>query len=225
MTPGRLGEALGEVPAPRGSWEHEAVYVSAVAVRAPAAARRLAGRLRRLPGVAEVRERPNGMLEIVVTDPGEIVTEIIQAAPRSESAAEPHPGWPDTPRTWDNPGFVVRYAHARAVAVERWARDLGVPADGPMGGPDALAGAWDRAVLRVLAELPSRRARGRVGWASYLVRLALAYHDAHERAPAVPMGDRPVTPVHAARVRLARAVRRVLAEGLSALGETPPDRL
>lgn len=223
MTPGRLGEVLGEIPAPRGSWEREAVYVSAVAARDPAAARHLVGRLRRLPGVAEVRERPDGMLEIVVIDPGEIVTEIIQTAVRPPSATEPHPGWPDTPRTWDNPGFVVRYAHARAVAVERWARDLGVP--GCAGGPDALAGAWDRAVLRVLAELPSRRARRRVGWASYLVRLALAYHDAHERAPAVPMGDRPITPIHGARVRLARAVREVLAEGLSALGETPPLRL
>jgi arginyl-tRNA synthetase len=65
-------------------------------------------------------------------------------------------------------------------------------------------------VLRVLAELPGRLASRDPGWETYLVRLALAYHDAHEHAPATPMGDEQPGAVHGARVRLARAVQDVL---------------
>ncbi|MDX3110942.1 hypothetical protein PW035_59785, partial [Nonomuraea angiospora] len=67
-----------------------------------------------------------------------------------------------------------------------------------------------RRVLRVLAELPGRAVSREPGWETYLVRLALAYHDAHEHAPAVPVGDQAPGPVHTARVRLAGAVAGVL---------------
>ncbi|GLW05134.1 hypothetical protein Misp01_02640 [Microtetraspora sp. NBRC 13810] len=267
MTPSQLAAILGEPPEPRGSWEREALYVSAVALRAAdpvAAAEGLAARSRALAGVAAARVRDSGFLEIVVSTPGELVTEIEQhtgladapgaepadgalpgavprAVPGPRSGAVPGsvpgagavPGaepWPERPLTWDNPGFVLRFAHARACAVGRWARDLGVPRTG--FAPEALTGRHDRAVLRVLAELPGRRSRrgagrpgGAVGRAGFARRLALAYHDAHERAPAVPAGEEPVTPEHVARVRLARAVRAVLAEELAALGGTAPDRL
>lgn len=220
MTPGELYGVLGQVPVPRGNWEREAVYV--LPGRGVDAAENAAARLRGRPGIAEVRVRPNGFLEIVVERPGEIVREILSREP-GRTPREPSPRWPDSPRTWDNPGFVVRYAHARATATLRWARDLGIPMDGFDAGH--LDGPHDRAVLRVLAELPSRRTRNTVGWAGYLIKLAHAYHDAHEHAPALPKGDEPVTPTHTARVWLARAVRSVLAQGLTALGETPPDRL
>ncbi|TDE56860.1 anticodon-binding protein [Nonomuraea mesophila] len=207
MTPGELAEVLGEPPAPEGTWEHEAAYVSAAALRRRVPPATLAGRVRGLGGVSSVEVRQDGLLRIVVDVPGELVESV-------EPPGVPEPGWPDFPRTWDNPGFVVRYARARACAVRRWARELGVPPHGFV--PGLLSGPYDRRVLRVLAELPGRLVSRDPRWEPYLVRLALAYHDAHEHAPAVPMGDAQAEPVHTARVRLAEAVGRVL---------TGPDRL
>ncbi|NUR84464.1 MAG: anticodon-binding protein [Nonomuraea sp.] len=197
----RLAEVLGEPPAPDGTWETEAAYLSAAALRRRVPPDELAGRVRAADGVTGVEVRPNGFLRIVVGVPGELVESL--RPPRI-----PEPGWPDFPRTWDNPGFVVRYAHARACAVLRWAGALGVPLDGFR--PELLDGVFDRRVLRVLAELPGRAVSRDPAWESFLVRLALAYHDAHEHAPAVPVGDEPVRPLHTARVRLAEVVREVL---------------
>jgi hypothetical protein len=196
-----LAGILGEPPVPEGTWEREAVYVSAAALRRGVPPEELAARVRELDGVSSVEVRPNGFLRIAVTVPGELVESV-------EPLDVPEPGWPDFPRTWDNPGFVVRYAHARACAVRRWARDLGVPERGFR--PELLDDPPHRAVLRVLAELPGRRQSRDPGWESYLLRLALAYHDACERVPAVPVGDEEPGPVHTARVRLAQAVATVL---------------
>ncbi|GAA3411185.1 DALR anticodon-binding domain-containing protein [Streptosporangium vulgare] len=242
MTPGALGEVLGLPPIPRGTWAGEALYVSPAALRRGEDPGELADRLRALPGVAAVRVRPGGFLEIVVAVPGELVTEIGAAVPagtgggasaitgggasagevtKAGAGAAGSP-WEDLPRTWANPGFVVRYAHARAVAVQRWASELGVGGD---FRPELLEDRRDRAVLRLLAELPGRRVSRDPGWAAYAEQLALAYHDAFEGAAALPSGDEEPSELHAARVRLARAVRDVLAEALAALGETAPDRL
>jgi arginyl-tRNA synthetase len=194
VTPEQLAEVLGEPPVPEGTWEREAVYVSAAALRRGVPPASLAARVS-----GEVLD--NGFLRIVVDVPGALVDSV-------EPLDVPEDLWPDFPRTWANPGFVVRYGHARAAAVQRWARDLDVPA-GPFH-PELLADPRDRAVLRVLAELPGRRLSRSPGWEPYLVRLATAYHDAHELAPAVPVGDDPPAPVHTARVRLAAAVLKVL---------------
>ncbi|MEV4248545.1 DALR anticodon-binding domain-containing protein [Streptosporangium canum] len=218
MTPGQLGEVLGLPPIPSGTWAEEALYVSPAALRRGEAPGEMAARLRVLPGIADVRVRGDGFLEIVVAVPGELVTEI-GPVPAAAGGAPP---WADLPRTWDNPGFVVRFAHVRAVAVQRWAADLAVGGD---FRPELLAGRWDRAVLRSLAEVHGRRVSRAPGWAAYTEQLALVYHDAFERAPALPSGEEEPSALHAARVRLARAVRDVLAEGLAALGETAPDRL
>ncbi|UBU15109.1 DALR anticodon-binding domain-containing protein [Nonomuraea gerenzanensis] len=196
--PDELAEVLGEPPVPEGTWERAAGYVSAAALRRRVPAEELAARVRGLDGVAGVAVEGRGFLRIVLTEPP------LDAEP----AAIPfQPVWPDFPRTWDNPGFVVRYGHARACAVLRWAGQLGVP-----GGFEAreLSDRHHRAVLRVLAELPGRLVSREPGWEGYLLRLALAYHDAHERAPAVPKGDEEPGAVHAARVRVADVVRKVL---------------
>ncbi|GAA4218933.1 arginyl-tRNA synthetase [Streptosporangium album] len=218
MTPGQLGEVLGLPPIPQGTWAEEAVYVSPAALRRRRAPGELAARLRELPGIAGVRVRDDGFLEIVVAVPGELVAEIGPVASPSRGVSP----WADSPRTWSNPGFVVRYAHVRAVAVQRWAAELGV---GGEFRPELLTGHLDRAVLRSLAEVHGRRVSRDPGWAAYAGQLALAYHDAFERAPALPVGDEEPSALHLARVRLAGAVRDVLAEGLAALGEAAPDVL
>ncbi|MEW9547522.1 anticodon-binding protein [Nonomuraea sp. NPDC050783] len=202
MTLRELAGVLGEPPAPEGTWEREALLVSAAALRRRLRPEALAARVREVPGVTRVAVRATGLLEVAVRVPGELLESF-------EVPEIPVPGWPDFPRTWDNPGFVVRYGHVRARAVARWARQLGVPEEGFEAA--ALDGPWDRRVLRVLAELPGRAAGRAPGWEAYLVRLALAYHDAHEHAPAVPRGDEPARAVHTARVRLAAAVGEVLA--------------
>ncbi|HEX4816418.1 MAG TPA: anticodon-binding protein [Nonomuraea sp.] len=207
MTLRELAEVLGEPPTPEGTWEREAAYVSAAPLRRGVPAGRLAARVRELPGVGEVAVVRNGFLRIEVPVPGAVLESV-------EPVEIPEPAWPDFPRTWANPGFVVRYGHVRALAVRRWAGQLGVPAAGFR--PEALDDPRDRRVLRVLAELPGRMVSRDPRWDTYLLRLALAYHDAHEHAPAVPRGDEPVTPVHTARLRLAEAVGGVL---------TGPDRL
>ncbi|WP_067174338.1 DALR anticodon-binding domain-containing protein [Microtetraspora niveoalba] len=213
MTPEQLAGLLGAPPAPWGSWAREAVYGSPVAFRAGQGrpprevAEEIAARLRPYDGVDEVRVRPDGFLLIAVARPGEVAGEIVRKGPPAIHG--PGALAPDLPRTWDNPGFVVRYAHARAAAVRRWARDLGVPQEGFR--PEALDDPRDRAVLRLLAELPSRAASRDPAWEAYAGQLALAYHDAHEHCPAVPWGDRPAGDVHTARVWLAAAVRAVLA--------------
>lgn len=251
MTPGRLAEVLGLPPIPRGTWATEALYVSPAALCRGEEPEEMAARLRALPGIAGVRVRADGFLEIVVAVPGELVMEVAAALPQGAALprAAVRPGvalpsggavpprdvksrgvkratgaapWTDIPRTWNNPGFVVKYAHVRAVAVQRWAEELGV---GGRFRPELLDGRWDRAVLRLLAEVYGRRVSRDPGWAAYTEQLALAYHDAFERAAALPMGDEKPSALHRARVRLARAVRDVLAEGLAALGETAPDRL
>ncbi|GAA4193653.1 hypothetical protein GCM10022252_36930 [Streptosporangium oxazolinicum] len=218
MTPGELGEVLGLPPIPRGTWAEEALYVSPAALRRGEDPAEMADRLRALPGITAVRVRPGGFLEIAVAVPGELVTEIGAGVPPVTGGSP----WEDLPRTWANPGFVVRYAHARAVAVQRWAVELGVGGD---FRPELLADRRDRAVLRLLAEVHGRRVSRDPGWAAYAEGLALAYHDAFEGAAALPSGDEEPSELHAARVRLARAVRDVLAEALAALGETAPERL
>ncbi|MBE3013433.1 anticodon-binding protein [Microbispora sp. NEAU-D428] len=233
-----LRDVLGAPPVPQGSWEREARFVSAAALRGTAeppaeAAERLAVRLRAVPGVRHVDVRPNGFLVVEIAAPGEIVHDILAAplaVPLPEKDQESGPEtnsvapWPDFPRTWDNPGFVVRYAYVRAGAVQRWARDLGVPAAAVVRS-GLLDGPFDRAVLRVLAELPSRRDSRDPGWAAYLERLAEVYHAAVEHASPIPRGDEPPSEVHAARVRMGEAVRRVLGEGLAELGVAPPGKI
>jgi arginyl-tRNA synthetase len=93
-----------------------------------------------------------------------------------------------------------------------------------MGGfrPELLGDRHDRDVLRALAELPSRTVSREPRWAAYLEQVATAYHDAHEHAPAIPMGDQPVEPIHTARLWLAEAVRIVMR---SLAGGALPDRL
>jgi arginyl-tRNA synthetase len=248
MMPGRLGELLGLPPIPQGTWAEEALYLSPAALRRGEEPGEMAARLRALPGIADVRVRADGFLEIVVAVPGDLIVEIVGAVPPDapnppgaqdfqdlrdikDTRDSQGPGalrvggvspWADAPRTWSNPGFVVRYAHVRAVAVQRWAGELEVRG---RFRPRLLDGRWDRAVLRLLAEVHGRRVSRDPGWAAYAERLALAYHDAFERAAALPMGDEEPSALHAARVWLARAVRVVLAESLAALGETASDRL
>ncbi|MEV4003825.1 DALR anticodon-binding domain-containing protein [Actinomadura sp. NPDC049753] len=160
-----------------------------------------------------------GFVRVVV---GPELVEVIRRDPRYGVARVPRGGWSEWPRTFENPGFSVRYAYARACWVGRWARELGVGAGPFEGGAEELVGA--------LGDVPGRAAQAeREGDARPLMlcleSVAGAYHEVHERCPALPLGDEVPGAVHAGRVGLAEAVKVVLGNGLNMIGETPRERI
>ncbi|MCO6006160.1 DALR anticodon-binding domain-containing protein [Actinoallomurus purpureus] len=180
----------------------------------------LAARLARMPGVGDVRVTGPGFLSIGVS--------ASLAAHIDETygvVAVPRATWPEHPLTFDNPGFVVRFAYARAVAVRRQAAELGIrAADGPLADPR------EKRLLGLLAEFPGRaeqaaRTNDPRPFTRQLELIADAYHDVHEWCSPLPKGDEPITGHHAARLSLAGAAYIVLGNGLRMLGETPNDRL
>jgi arginyl-tRNA synthetase len=152
--------------------------------------------------------------------------------------AVPHATWPTRPLTFDNPGFRVRFAYARASGVGRHAVDLGIPQEPSPSGAStaghphtrALADPRERRLLGLIAAFPGRAEQARRKgdprpFTRHLELIADAYHDVHEQCPALPRGDEAAGERHTARLALARAVRIVLGNGLRMLGETPADRL
>jgi arginyl-tRNA synthetase len=135
-----------------------------------------------------------------------------------------------------NPAYAVRYAHAAAAAVLRWAAALGTT---PAGfRPRLLAGPGELALLDVLSWLPERVAaaarRGRPDeFAGYLEELAartietmnttgftiMAGGSGGSPPPAGTIG------ISSERLWLADAARTGLAAGLGLLGVSAPGRL
>lgn len=200
-----------------------------------------------VPGEAVVFSRGNGVFESPVAlrlgvDPGAVARRVggtvsgpgfvrvvvsaeecvdaILGDPEYGVAKVPERKWNEWPRTFENPGFSVRYAYARACWVGRWAADLGMvrgPLDEPR--PEELE------LVAALGDVPGRarqaeRERDARPLLFCLERVAGAYHDVHERCPAVGPGT-----ADAGRVGLAEAVRVVLGNGLNMIGETPRERI
>ncbi|ROO89879.1 arginyl-tRNA synthetase [Actinocorallia herbida] len=216
MTPGDLDavivtavRAVTGVTVPTAAITWEDTYVSPVAARHRLPAEPIAGRVAEHPDISHVETRGAGLLAVRLRAPGRIA-EAITRDPDYGTGAAITAEWPDLPRTFDNPGFRVRFAHERACAVVRRARDLGVP----QGDPAALTAPGERKLLGLLAGFDGHRKP-----VLQLERIADAYHDVHETFREEP------TPSHGARVILAGAVRVTLSNGLRRLGETPRERL
>jgi arginyl-tRNA synthetase len=200
-------------------------YGTPLALRLAAAERRPAHEIaeviaKRLPLRSEAAGgfltiKVSGLAESIVADE----TYGLAAVPRPEAT------WPDRPRTFGNPGFSVRYAYARAVAVGREASTLGI---GP--GPHKPGDPLETRLLDLLAEFPGRAAQAvrehdAEALKRHLERVAEAYHDVYERCPALPRGDEEPAAGHSGRRTLAEAVRISIGNGLQMLGETPRERL
>ena len=134
----------------------------------------------------------------------------------------------------DNPFFLVRYAHASAASVLRWAADLGVSRGGAAEfQPGLLVHPDERELLGAISWLPERVAaaarRRRPGaFLRYLESLARSWLGCTERCPALPFGGRSAPreePGTAARLWLAAAAQTALAAGLSLAGVQAPQRL
>ena len=131
-------------------------------------------------------------------------------------------------KTNDNPVFYVQYAHARISSVLRNAAELGI--DHGDLEPSALSHEREGDLLGVLGEFPrvvasaaDLREPHRV--ARYLEELAGVYHRFYDACRVLPQGDDPVTDVTRARLWLCDATRVVLANGLTLLGVSAPDRM
>lgn len=137
-------------------------------------------------------------------------------------------------QTNDNPVFYVQYAHARTANVARNAATVGVRRE---DGFDAglLDHHSEEVVLASLAQFPgvvaqaaSLREPHRV--ARYLEELAGAYHKWYDQRRVMPSvledgSVEPVTDVQRTRLWLNDAVRTVLANGLTLLGVSAPERM
>ena len=125
-----------------------------------------------------------------------------------------------------NPAYAVRYAHAAAAAVLRWAAALGTRPAGPHEfRPRLLAEPGELALLDALSWLPERVAgaarRGRPDeFAGYLEGLAARTIDAMSTTSFANVSD-----ISSERLWLAAAARTALATGLGLLGVSAPDRL
>ncbi|MEU5429975.1 ArgS-related anticodon-binding protein NrtL [Streptomyces olivoreticuli] len=120
-----------------------------------------------------------------------------------------------------NPLFRVRYAHARSRALLRNAHDLGFGSE-PGDVPDETA-APVLAALADHARIGATRAPDRL--ARHLERLADAFLRWQAACPTLPRGDEKPLAVHRARLALAEATGKVLADGLHQLGITAPAHL
>jgi arginyl-tRNA synthetase len=134
----------------------------------------------------------------------------------------------------DNPFFAVRYAHAHAASVLRWAADLGVErGSADAFRPDLLTHPSERRLLDAMSWLPERavsaaRRRRPDVFSRYLEGLGAAWLDCREDCPALPFGGRsaPRDGVgSAARLWLAAAAQTALGTGLRLLGVAAPPRL
>jgi arginyl-tRNA synthetase len=194
---------------------------------APDVAATLARRVAKRPGVRTARVTGPGFLTITTDAP--LIARIDETYGLTAVPYDGKTSWPTRPLTFDNPGFRVRFAYARASGVRRHAADLGVHeivenTAGPLEDPR------ERLLLRRLADFPGRaeqaaRQRTLRPFIRHLEQIADAYHDVHEQCPALPRGDERAGELHTARLGLARAVRIVLGNGLRMLGEMPDDRL
>ncbi|WP_125618091.1 MULTISPECIES: DALR anticodon-binding domain-containing protein [Actinomadura] len=200
------GEFAGDVPADvpvfaRGPGVFESPVALRLGLDPEVVARWVGGVVSR--GFVRVSVGVDELVERVRSDPGYGVARV------------PAFRWDEWPRTFENPGFVVRYAYARACWAVRWAREVKVPE-----GSLVRAEPEELAVVSLLGDFPGRAAQAeRERDARPLVlcleKVAGAYHDVHERCPAADGG----------RVALAEAVSRVLGNGLNMIGETPRERI
>jgi arginyl-tRNA synthetase len=122
-----------------------------------------------------------------------------------------------------NPAYAVRYAHAAAAAVLRWAASLGSVPDGFR--PRLLMAPPELALLDTLSWLPERVAmaarRGRPDeFGGYLVELAARTIDTISTT-----GFTTIPTISSERLWLADAARTGLAAGLSLIGVGAPERI
>jgi arginyl-tRNA synthetase len=129
----------------------------------------------------------------------------------------------------DNPVYYVQYAHARTCSVTRNAATVRITLDDEFD-PALLAHEREGTLLSTLAEFPgvvaaAARFREVHRIARYAEALAGDFHRWYDACRVIPRGADPVEPVNRSRLWLNEATRTVLANSLSLLGVTAPERM
>jgi arginyl-tRNA synthetase len=130
----------------------------------------------------------------------------------------------------DNPVYYVQYAHARIASLLRHAAELGM-SRGDDFDPGLLSHERENDLLKTLGEFPevvatAAELREPHRIARYLEELAGTYHRFYDACQVLPRADRPVPEqLTRARLWLVEASRIVLANGLSLLGVSAPERM
>lgn len=128
----------------------------------------------------------------------------------------------------ENPVYYVQYAHARLSALARNAAELGIAPD--TAHLDLLTHDKEGTLIRNLGEFSrilktaaSLREPHRVS--RYLEDLAGDYHRFYDACRVLPQGDEEPGDLNSARLALCAATRQVIANGLSILGVSAPERM
>ncbi|RLV56810.1 arginine--tRNA ligase [Aeromicrobium phragmitis] len=135
-----------------------------------------------------------------------------------------------TRKSNDNPVYYVQYAHARLASIVRNAADLGLKSELAAFDPSQLSTEREGDLLRSLAEFPrvvaqAAELREPHRIARYLEDTASAFHKFYDTCRVLPQGDEETNDVHRARLVLVAATRQVVANGLTMLGVSAPDRM
>ncbi|WP_165241798.1 arginine--tRNA ligase [Corynebacterium lizhenjunii] len=128
----------------------------------------------------------------------------------------------------DNPVYYVQYGHARICSILRKAAEIGVSAQG--ADLSLLVHEKEGDLIRTLGEFPavvaaaaSLREPHRV--ARYAEELAAVFHRFYDQCQVLPKADQAAEPIHAARLGLADAARQVLANALTMVGVSAPEKM
>ncbi|MGI8901044.1 MAG: arginine--tRNA ligase [Nocardioides sp.] len=137
----------------------------------------------------------------------------------------------------ENPVYYVQYAHARLASILRNAADLGISTSSTTGtgsepafDPALLAHEKEGDLLRALAEFPrvvssAAQLREPHRVARYLEDTASRFHKFYDACRVLPVGDEDPDELHRARLFLVEATRTVIANGLTLLGVSAPERM
>lgn len=128
----------------------------------------------------------------------------------------------------DNPVYYVQYGHARLCSIGRKAAELGIDSD----GADLSLLTHDREgdLIRTLGEFPAvveeaAQLREPHRIARYAEDLAAVFHRFYDSCQVLPKAGEDEAPIHGARLALAQASRVVLANALTMVGVSTPEKM
>ncbi|HAT1211673.1 arginine--tRNA ligase [Corynebacterium striatum] len=131
----------------------------------------------------------------------------------------------------DNPVYYVQYGHARICSILRKAQELGLDA-AAMADADLalLTHEKEGDLIRTLGEFPevvstaaTLREPHRI--ARFAEDLAAVFHRFYDQCQVLPKAGEETQPIHLARLALADAARQVLANALTMVGVSAPEKM
>ncbi len=128
----------------------------------------------------------------------------------------------------DNPVYYVQYGHARLCSIGRKAAELGV--DSESADLSLLTHDREGDLIRTLGDFPAvveeaAQLREPHRIARYAEDLAAVFHRFYDSCQVLPKAGEEKAPIHGARLALAQAARVVLANALTMVGVSTPEKM